>query len=83
MIFQILIRSPDAGLNEGVLLGLRASEEDCVEYCVYLLSDKVPAKLVSLGLKAFPAGFVIEGVAYGPDDDDVIDAYDFDLKVLH
>jgi hypothetical protein len=83
MIFQTLIRSPDTGLNQALLLGLRLSEDDCVAYCVELMNDKVPPRIISLGFKAFPSGFVIEGVAYGPEDDDVIDAYDFDLRVLH
>jgi len=84
MIFQTLIRIPDKTIEEGgFLFGFRCSEDEAVGYCVDLLNDIVPPKITLSGLKIFPSGFVIEGVAYGIEEDEPIDAYDFDLKVLH
>jgi hypothetical protein len=84
MIFQILARSPDLELSASLIIVLTLTEKESEEFCVSLLSEVVPPKLVKACLKVFPAGFVIEGVAYGrEDDEDFTDAYDLFIKVLH
>ena len=83
MIFQILIRTPEEDFNSCILIGFRILEETCIEFFAELVEDKVPDKVKLVGLKVFPSGFVLEGVAYGPDEDNVIAELDCYLKVLH
>jgi len=83
MIFQILIRSPDKDMNQAILFGFLTTKEEAEGYCVDLMNDILPKKVVIAGLRVLPAGFILEGAAYGPSLEEVEDAYDFYLKVLH
>lgn len=84
MIFQILARSPDVELSGSLIIVLNLTTKESEEACISLISDVVPPKITKACLKVFPAGFVIEGVAYGEDEEeDFTDAYDLFIKVLH
>jgi hypothetical protein len=83
MILQLIIRKPDQELSEAILVGCRQSEQVCIESIKLLLDDKITPAIAKLCFSFFPEGFVIEGVAYGEVEEEPIDAYDLDLKVLH
>jgi hypothetical protein len=83
MILQLIVRRPDEELEQALLLGLRHSEEVCIETIKLLLADRLTISVANLCFRFFPEGFVIEGVAYGEIEEEPIDAYDLDLKVLH
>jgi len=83
MILQLMIRSPEDDLSLAILVGLRKSEQSCLDTIKLLMEDKVTAEITRLCFGFFPEGFVIEGVAYGEIEEEPIDAYDLNLKVFH
>ena len=83
MILQLMIKRPDADLSQSILVGIRHSKQTCLELIKMLMEDKVNKEIASLGFSFFPEGFTIEGVAYGEIEEEPIDAYDLNLKVLH
>ncbi len=83
MILQLIIRKPDQELSQAILVGTRHSEEACIEAIKLLLEDKITISIANLCFGFYPEGFVIEGVAYGQPEEEPIDAYDLELKVLH
>ena len=78
-----MIRRPDQALEQSILVGIQSSEQKCIDTIKLLLDDKLTVEVAKLCFRFFPEGFVIEGVAYGPIEEEPIDAYDLDLKVLH
>lgn len=78
-----MIRRPDETLEQCIIVGVHHSEAVCLETIKLLLNDQVTTSVAKLGFSFYPEGFFIEGVAYGVVDEEPIDAYDLDLKVLH
>lgn len=77
-----MIRQPDLPLEQSLLVGIFRTEQQCLEDIDSLVHDKVPPVVYRACSKFYPTGFVIEGVAYGELEEEPIDAYDLDVKVL-
>lgn len=83
MILQLMIRRPDEELKDSTVIGINLTERDCVDSIALLLKDKVSKKIATSCFSYYPSGFFIEGVAYGELEQEPIDAYDLELRVLH
>ena len=84
---NLVLRKPDANKEECLVAAFRVKQSDLTDYTISMLNSVVPNEVCRIGLKIFPAGFVIDAFFFeendSDEDEELDEVYYTDIKVLH